>query len=214
VEDPLELWQLRLPGREARFRETPFDRLDQLVPAAARGLLHILDRPFAFYGHSVGGVIAFELARYLSSRHSLVPRRLFVAACPAPHIPWTHAPLRNLPDDQLLDVVNSRYQAIPEAVLRDAEFRQFAARTLRADFSLIETYAHAPAAPLDCPITAFAGAGDTSVAVESIRAWSRHGSQFQAHTIPGDHFFLQSAPATLVRHLAAALVSEPNRFPA
>jgi medium-chain acyl-[acyl-carrier-protein] hydrolase len=205
--DPyMEVWCVQLPGREARIREKPFENIDALVEAVVRPLLEFVDRPFALYGHSVGALVAFELARKLRDRHGLMPAHLFVGACPAPHIPWPHAPLRALPDDQVLDQINGRYEAIPEAVLQDAEFRQLAASVLRADFSLIETYVYTPSRPLECPISAFAGIEDRTVECAAIQAWRQHTSaQFQLHAIAGNHFFLQGARNSLLRQIVSDL---------
>lgn len=205
--DPhIEVWCVQPPGREARFREKGFENIDALVEAAVRPLLDFVDRPFALYGHSVGALVAFELARNLRDRHGLMPARLFVGACPAPHIPWPHLPLRALPDDQVLDQVSGRYEAIPEAILQDAEFRQFAASVLRADFSLIETYTYTPSRPLECPISAFAGMQDGSVDCAAIEAWRQHTSaQFQLHAVAGNHFFLQSARSSLLSQIHSDL---------
>jgi medium-chain acyl-[acyl-carrier-protein] hydrolase len=135
-----------------------------------------------------------------------MPAHLFVGACPAPHISWSYPPLRSLPDDELLEQVERRYGAIPEAVLQDAEYRQLTAGVLRADFSLIETYVHAPSRQLECPISAFGGMQDDTVAKREIEAWSQHTSgRFHFHSVSGDHLFLQSRRSALLRQISSDL---------
>src|SRR5271154_1223247 len=86
----IEVCSIQLPGRESRFREQPFASIEPLVPALVQGILGELDRPFAFYGHSLGAKIAFETVRELRRRGARGPAHLFVAACAAPQVQWPH----------------------------------------------------------------------------------------------------------------------------
>ena len=136
------------------------------------------DSPFALFGHSLGGLIAFEVARTLRRRGLSTPVRLFASACRAPHLPSPFAPLHDLDEDDLLRRVNERYdRSVPKEVLESLELRELLVPALRADFAALETYQHTPQPPLDCPLTIFGGRHDRTLAGDALEAWAVHTSK-------------------------------------
>jgi medium-chain acyl-[acyl-carrier-protein] hydrolase len=188
----VEVCPIQLPGRESRWGEPPFTRMPRLVDTLARVLPPYFDRPFAFFGHSLGAFVAFELTHKLRRMKAPAPLQLFVSGAHAPHIPDPAPHIHKLPDAELLQQLLD-YNGIPPAILRNNEYVQLFLPILRADFELYETYVHLPRAPLDCPISAFAGLQDCKAGSAAVAAWKAHTrAAFTFHAFPGDHFFLFS----------------------
>jgi medium-chain acyl-[acyl-carrier-protein] hydrolase len=205
--DEIELGYVQLPGRESRLREKPFASIPQLIPELVDAIAPHLDRAFAFYGHSLGGKIAFEATRELRRRGARGPSHLFVAACPAPQVPWPHPLMHGLDTPHFLDEMQRRYGGIPQQVIEDEELRALLVPTLRADVTMIETYSYTPEAPLDCGVTVFGGRTDRMVEESSLALWraQTHGG-FRLQMASGDHFFPQLAQARLPESIAAELL--------
>jgi medium-chain acyl-[acyl-carrier-protein] hydrolase len=202
---------VQLPGREGRVREEPFTRLEPLVASLTDALAQELtELPAAFFGHSMGALVAFETARELRRRGAREPVQLLVSARRAPHLPARHEPIHALPEAAFRDELR-RLQGTPEAVLEHPELMELLEPMLRADFAVIETFEHRPAPPLNAPITAFGGAGDEDVPFEDLDAWSRHtAGGFRRRSFRGGHFFLQhEARRDLLRAVAAELAPRP-----
>lgn len=197
-----------LPGKERRFDEAPYSRMDALVPALTEGLLAALDRPFALFGHSMGALVAYELATRLRDLGHRGPARLFVSGRPAPEHVSPLPPLHELPDDRFIAEVQRRYGGIPPQVLRERELVALMIPALRADLTLVETYVDRPRAPLGCPIDALTGAADPLATAAQMACWARRSSAgFTQRVFPGDHFFVQGAPG-LLAHLRARIFED------
>lgn len=205
----IEVCPVQLPGRESRLAEAPFTRLEPLVRALAAALLPHLTRPFAFFGHSMGALVSFELARRLRRQYGLSPVRLCVSGHSAPQLPDRDPPLHALPEAELLRQLR-QLNGTPEAVLAHAELRALVLPVLRADLAVCETYVYRAGRPLDCPISACGGLEDAFVSREQLAGWrAQTGSSFSLHLFPGDHFFLNTARPLLVVTLARLLSHAP-----
>jgi medium-chain acyl-[acyl-carrier-protein] hydrolase len=209
----IELVPVKLPGREERIRERAIDRMPAMVAALTEALAGDLDLPFAVLGHSMGAIIAFELARAWRSS-GIAPLCLFVAACPAPQLPRRSAAIHGLSEGEFLEKLQHRYQGIPGAVASNEELMRLLLPTLRADFSLVETYECQAGPPLACPILALAGDEDAEVTVADVSAWRQQtAAAFSLRIFPGNHFFLHQNPRSVVpvvvRHLESLLAHGP-----
>lgn len=209
----IELCPAQLPGRGRRALEPAFAALPPLVGALADALADEPGPapPLAIFGHSMGALVGFELARELRRRGGPAPRHLLVAGRPAPQLPPRYGPLSHLPDAELLARLHERYgYALPAAGAQLAELLDVMRPTVRADLRVSEGYAHADEPPLPCPITAFGGLADPTLAREELEAW-RHqtAGPFAVRMLPGGHFFLEAEPASrfLVRFIADALLA-------
>lgn len=201
----VEVCTVELPGRGTRLLETPFTRLEPLVQVLAQALLPHLDKPFAFFGHSMGGLVSFELARFLRKNFGLIPVHLFVSGRCAPQLPATDPPIHALPEPEFLEELR-RLNGTPQEVLKNAELRQLCLPALRADFAVIETYVYKAGLTLDCPITAFGGLQDREVSCDQLEAWrDQTSASFSQQMLPGDHFFLHSAQPLLLQILSQKL---------
>jgi medium-chain acyl-[acyl-carrier-protein] hydrolase len=196
----VEATYVQLPGRESRLREAPLRTVSALASELASELQPLLDRPYALFGHSLGGVVAFETIRELARRGAPGPCRLIVSASRAPHLPWPHPPLRDRVDLEMLAEVNRRYGgSVPRQVMESAELRGLFVPSLRADLGALETYCYAPGAPLAHPISAFAGSADQSVPASVVEPWRTHTTApFRMRVIEGGHLFVQSAQRELI----------------
>ena len=206
----VELCAVRLPGRESRRAgERHVVSMAPLVEALADALARRVERPYVFFGHSMGAAIAYELCVRLRALGMPLPRHLFVSARPASAGPARLPPIHVLPDGPFLAALRERYAAIPQEVLDEPELLALVIPTLRADFELIETYRHAACAPLPCPITALGGRRDPLVTEADLAAWAGYTSIRFAHTIlDGDHFFLNKHAGPLVSTLMRSLEPE------
>ena len=202
----IEVWHVQLPGREARHREPALTRMEALVAPLADAMLPYLDRPYIVFGHSMGALIGFELARRLRKLGAPDPLHLFVSARRAPHVADPHPPLHTLPDADLVAQLTRRYNGMPRAVLENAELLRMFIPIVRADLTMTETYVYAPEAPLACPISAFGGLEDDAVTRDDLAAWGdQTGAGFTLRMVPGGHFFLQTDRARLLAALRADL---------
>lgn len=199
---------VQLPGRGARLGEDPHPSIADIANEVTNALAgEMLDGPFAFYGHSFGGVVAFEVIEQLRRDGRPQPQHLFVGAAPPPREQACEAPLHNLPEPEFIEGVQARYAGIPSAVLAEPEILRLLLPAVRADLTAFETYSYQPAHPLACPITAFVGVDDPVAGVERSAGWRRYTSgRFEIIVLPGDHFFLRLGSDHLAHCLRERLV--------
>jgi medium-chain acyl-[acyl-carrier-protein] hydrolase len=201
----IEICPIELPGRGMRMKERPFTQMSSLVQAIAPSLLPYLDKPFALFGHSMGGLLSFELARLLRRDYGCSPAHLFVSGRRAPQVPAPDPSIHTLPNSEFLAELR-RLNGTPEEVLQNEELMQLLLPTLRADFAVLETYVYTPQSPLNCPITVFGGLQDPEVCCETLEAWREQTrAVFSLQMFPGDHFFLHTAQSLLLQSLNQVL---------
>lgn len=189
----IEVCAIQLPGRETRLDDEPYTEISRLVEDSARVLFPLLQEPFALFGHSLGGLIAFELARYLRRVYGITPVRLFVSGHRGPHLPSRIGPFCHLSDTDLIAAIRV-LRTTPEQVLADRELRKIVLPILRADFAASEGYVYRSQSPLECPITVLGGAQDQIVSYEELIGWRVHSRQpCSVQVLPGDHFFVQTS---------------------
>ncbi|KAB8143140.1 thioesterase [Chloroflexia bacterium SDU3-3] len=200
----VELCAIQLPGRESRIGQPAFTRIGPLLAAVAAAIEPYLDRPFAFYGHSMGALVSFELARQLRRASGRLPLQLYLAAYRAPHLPNPNFKIYHLPSEVFKVVL--RAEGTAEMILQNEELMKVMLPTLRADFELCDTYEHRTEPPLECPLAIFGGLDDVRISTADLEEWPRHaGAGCSLTMLPGGHFFLHSAQAQLCGAIADSL---------
>ena len=204
---------VELPGHGTRAREAPLTNLPTLVRQVAEAIEARAGRPFAFFGHSLGALVAFEVARALRREYGIEPLHLFVSGREAPHVASADPSYHALPDDELLQVLRD-LKGTPAEVLENVELMQMLLPLLRADFALVESYHYSVDAPLRCAITAYGGTDDATVRIERLEAWREQTTgPFTVRMIEGDHFFLHDLGSPLLRGIAHDLSPGTNGIP-
>jgi medium-chain acyl-[acyl-carrier-protein] hydrolase len=206
--DGIEVCCVQLPGRESRFAEPLFTKMDPLVEALAEALVSALDRPFAFFGHSMGGLIAYELAKLLRHEYQMTPNHLFVSACHAPEIPDPTPHWHSLSDQELMAELRT-LTSFPREALEHAELMQIMLPKIRADSAVTETYIYRPAEPFHFPLTAFASEQDEMIPREAIEPWRNHTrAAFDLVLVDGHHMFVQERSQQIIRVILGKLRDE------
>lgn len=207
VPPEIEICPVQLPGRESRLREERLDSVEAVLDALPRALEPYLDLPFAFFGHSMGALLAYELTHRLERDGRSLPARLLLSGRRAPQVPDDEPPIYDLPDDEFKAELR-KLNGTPEAVLEHPELMELLLPVLRADFTLCETYEYEPRAPLPVPISAYGGLSDHKVEREALEAWSeRTRGGFKLRMFEGDHFFLHGpARGDLIRAVVQDLM--------
>jgi medium-chain acyl-[acyl-carrier-protein] hydrolase len=211
----VELCPVQLPGRERRLAEPPHERVEPLAAELAGALRPLMDVPFAFFGHSMGAVIGYELARELRRTGGPAPAALLLSGRRAPQVPPREPPIHALPDAEFTAEIQ-RLGGTPAEVLREPEIMEIFLPLLRADITLCERHTgeFRPGAPLDVPFFLYGGDADPDVTPGDVRAWGELTTAPAAVRIfPGDHFFLFADGAPFFRALAADLAAVTRAAP-
>lgn len=206
--EEIEVCPVQLPGREQRLREKAFTRVEPLIAALADGLAAELDRPFAFFGHSMGALLAFELAHRLRAQQGPEPVHIVASARRAPQLPPDEDKTYLLPEPEFRAKLRE-IEGTPEAVLEHEELMELLSPLLRADFELNDTYEPFERPALDCPITALGGLEDPDVTREHVEAWGKVTTgHFRLRMFPGHHFFLHDhdGRASVIRAVTESLL--------
>jgi pyochelin biosynthetic protein PchC len=207
----IEVHAVRYPGREDRLREPCLDRMEPLVEAITVAAESLLDRPLAFFGHSMGASVAHEVALRLERRHGFTVDRLFVSARPAPRLlrPFDYS--RMASDDSLVDDLR-RLGSRGSALLDNPDFREVLLPAIRADYWLVAGYRPDTTERVSSPIVAYAGDSDPEVSVTEVAGWREaNPADFTLRTFSGDHFYLVEREADLIADISAHLTAARRR---
>nr|AUN37123.1 thioesterase [uncultured bacterium] len=201
----VELYAAQLPGRGSRTKEPSFTNIQPLVEAIVPAIRPHLDKPFAFFGHSMGALISFELAHKLRQQYDIEPVHLFISGCRPPQFRIIDNDAYKLPDPEFIEELR-RLNGTPKEVLEHAELMELIIPILRADFEICQTYASTPKSQLSCPMTIFGGLQDIDVSRQYLEGWGEYTTAPSSlRMLPGDHFFLHSAERTLLQQVYIGL---------
>ncbi len=185
----IEVWAAQLPGRETRLSEPPHRRMAPLIDSLVEAVAPAMDRPVVIFGHSLGALIAFELARALRRAGLPSPALLAVSGREEPTVPSRVPGIHEAPEATLISHLKG-LQGTPAELLEDRELLELLLPVLRADFELLNTYAFTPAEPLGCSLVALGGARDPVVAPDALEGWAAHTTRFVGPRVfEGGHFY-------------------------
>jgi medium-chain acyl-[acyl-carrier-protein] hydrolase len=202
----VELVAAQLPGRESRLREAPLDSIAEIVAGMLPSVAGAADLPLALFGHSMGALIAYELALALEAGAGRAPAHLFLSARRPPDEPDPEAPVHHLPDPQFLDELQSRYGAVPPAVRQEPELLALLLPTLRADIRALESYAPSTR-KVRCPLHVYGGLDDRHPRPSQLAGWQRVAErEIRVRLFSGDHFYLTAQPDALIEDIASTWV--------
>lgn len=203
----VEVLALQYPGRQDRRHEPLIDDIDHLAEAIYRQLLGsdlAKERPTAFFGHSMGAIVAFEVARRLESRNGTVLRQLFASARRAPSRNRVEAVHRA--DDESVVARLVALNGTDAKLLADEELQALILETVRGDYRAIESYRYSPGPRLACPLTVLLGDADPLTTVDEARAWAGHTAEdFDLRMFPGGHFYIEANQSDVVRAIKERL---------
>jgi len=212
LRDVATVTSIRLPGREDRLNEPPIESMTELVRILAGEIEPLLDGPFAFFGHSMGAIVAYELAVELRRREKPLPAAIVASAARAPQFRLKHVPPPPLSDEDFLADIQ-RLGGAPDDVLNNPEILRLALPSLKADARLYSGYVYSPESPLPCRVDAYGGDADPNIKRQHLEAWGEVTSgEFQVRMFPGGHFFIQAAREAFLSALAEDLGSAGRRF--
>lgn len=196
---------VELPGHGVRLGETAVAHLPTLIDQLLTELQPQLQPPFAFWGHSMGALLAFELARKLRREGAPLPTYLFASAHRAPQLPNPDPHRHLLPNAQLVAYLQELGGTPPE-ITDHPEMLDLILPVLRADLTLLNTYSYTDERPLDCPIMALGGVKDAILYRDQLQAWQAQTSRsFKTQIFPGGHFYLYPAHKMLMQLLRRTL---------
>lgn len=202
----VELSIAHLPGRESRWNEPSMNRIEEVAPALAEAIAAEPQRRFALFGHSLGALVAFGVARRLRATHGLEPIQFFASAHRGPQLPLRYPKIAGMDDRSFVHEVNARHGGIPPEVADNRELMELMVPSLKADYRLFEEYAHVDEPPLECPLSAFGGTQDRYVTEPDLQAWREQTSgTFRLRMIDGGHFFVNELRPSVVASVVSDL---------
>ncbi|MFC5751448.1 thioesterase II family protein [Actinomadura rugatobispora] len=204
----IEVLTVQYPGRQDRRAEQPITDIGELADGVFAALRPWLDggppsggdRKVALFGHSMGAIVAFEVARRME-REFRAPSLLVASGRRAPSRYRQEAVHRR--DDAGIIAEITRLSGTDPRLLDETEMLRAALPAIRGDYQAVETYVSDPGAALACPVTVFVGDDDPMVTLEEANAWRGHTTAgFDLHVFKGGHFYLTSQPAATIERLA------------
>ncbi|WP_191496259.1 thioesterase II family protein [Mycobacterium simulans] len=203
---------VQLPGRE----DVASLPLMRDVAAVVEGLLPLIAQevqaPLALYGHSMGALVAFELAYALENLVANPPLHVFVSGRRAAHLPSSVPTIHHLPDDELATALHVATGS-GAAWYQSKSFRRYALPIIRADLEINEVYSYPPGRKVQCPITAFCGIDDPIAQPSEMRAWSHQtAATFTYRALPGDHIFHQTRRMDVIQHIIDTIAGENGQI--
>ncbi|WP_198263825.1 thioesterase II family protein [sulfur-oxidizing endosymbiont of Gigantopelta aegis] len=197
--DWIEVCAIQLPGRGMRFADSPYSHHQPIVEQVFDVIKDYMDKPYAIFGHSMGALLAYELAQTIAQSALANPEHLFISGRRAMHLQSSSKAIYDLPDKELMTELR-QLNGTPAEVLANQELMNLLLPVLRADFKLCDTYEYNEQyKPLNINITTFEGQQDHKAQGERMTAWKEltHGN-VSSVKLAGDHFFIHSQEKQLL----------------
>jgi surfactin synthase thioesterase subunit len=199
IADDVELLCVVLPGRGRRLKEPRYDQWQPLVDDVFEALSPYLNRRHAFYGHSFGGRLAYELSHLATAEYPGMTRRLFVSGCRSPDVPQLRPYMHRMTESDFRDAV-AKMGGTPAELFEQEALMRLLLPTVRSEIHLAEIWDHRHATGVDVPITAIYSLDDAIDSWRTMRGWQRFTKQHcELIEVPGGHFFVDSHPEYVTR---------------
>lgn len=204
----VEMCALQLPGRETRRHEPLHTNFDEAIAELSLAIEPLLDKPYAFFGHSLGALLAFETALYLRRKGQPQPQQLLLSSRRPPQLPEPLPPIAALPEAEFVVEIQRRYDGIPQVILQEPELLALFIPTLRADFGVLESHVYRDEPPLPAAMTVYGGREDPIVTAGALGQWRQHTTgPFALQQYSGGHFYLQTQRSGLLASISARLLT-------
>jgi medium-chain acyl-[acyl-carrier-protein] hydrolase len=188
--DNVEIFSAQLPGRERRLREQPLDNIHVLVRELLPAAASLSNKPIILFGHSMGALVAYELACAMEKRNGNFPGTLLVSAFRTPERINRNKKLHPLEYQDFIDELKN-YGGTPDEIINHRETMELLVPAIRADFKIHETYVFQGEHKLSMPIISFSGDRDAVVPGSHMIGWNNHTHREHSHhIIEGGHFFI------------------------
>lgn len=205
ISNDTEVLTMELAGRGTRINEIPHENFSEILPSIVEAILPLLDIPFSFFGHSMGALIAFELACYLEKHFQKKAEWLFLSGMRAPHVPTFFPKMSSLKDDELLKWIG-KLEDLPVNILKSPETLGLFLKIMRADFALYDSIQISPLKDTTIPILAFGGGQDVFASLDAVRQWEKYTkSRFRIEQFQGKHFFFKNFGNELAQTMNIAM---------
>ena len=186
----IEVCPVEFPGRGTRISENLIDNLNEVISNISEEFTEFLDKPFIFFGHSMGALIAYELAHLLSDKYGRIPNKLYLSAHTAPNVNRKGQIIYLLEKKEFLEKL-IQMKGISEEILLHQELLDMVLPIIKNDYKLCETYSYISKKKMDIPFHIFGGKYDEDISVENLRQWQNlTNGDFDLTLIDGDHFYL------------------------
>jgi pyochelin biosynthetic protein PchC len=202
----VEVLAVQYPGRQDRRTEPNIDSVPALADAILPAVRPLADRPLAFFGHSMGALLAYEVALRLEQDGAPPLTRLYVSGRRAPSR-YRREVIHRQGDDGIVAELR-RLSGTNSDLLGDPEALEMILPAIKSDYKAVETYEHTPGRSLSCPVLALIGDSDAKVTADEANAWAEHTSgPFEMRTFRGGHFYLVDQSAEVIRLISADLAT-------
>lgn len=194
----IEILAVKLPGKESRFNEEPINNSQQLVEHLFQDIIKNINKPFVFFGHSMGGILAYELAHLMQKKGTKMPSGIIISSRAAPHTLYDEEKIAHLPFELFFKKIIKK-NGIPKEIANNEAFLKMIEPALRADFELCENHINHHKAPLNIPLLTIGGDKDQDIPEKKLNAWNQYFSSSVKNTIlSGGHFHINDQSAHLI----------------
>jgi len=186
----VEVCPVEFPGRGTRMGEKLIDNIEEILLNISKSFEDWLDKPFMFFGHSMGALISYELVFKIYGKYNKLPLKLYVSAHKAPFLERGGPIMHKLDKENFIRELK-KMNGIAKELFEHSELMELMLPIIRNDYAVCENYSHKNKEKINIPITAFGGLYDKDVKEEHIKQWSEvTNSEFSHFLLEGDHFFI------------------------
>lgn len=204
LKDKITVCPIQLPGREERIMESPYNNMTDMLDELEETIWENIRGPYAFWGHSMGGKIAYELEKRMEKRGKTA-QCFLVSGSRIPSTPEPN-PIYHLPDNEFKKALG-RFEGTPKEILENQELLDFFLPMLRADFTMDETYYDKELTVLQSPIEAFVGRKDREADEEAMKEWRKYTERdFYYHMFEGGHFYIREQEEAVLSEVRKCLL--------